>query len=329
MYSTPPPSTAGMSYRSSAPTVAELDMVNTKQQGVLKEFEESVNAFLQLELEMGLQGAAETTMEEEMQGPDKSSIDVATLKRSKVSRSEFPRYFARHRVRNADLRQRESPGCGSSDAWRVERAPWQSFNHGNVSNNNNNSSSNNTIRSVRGTVRGVRNLVRTGIASFLLDQAVKDIREREQGRLVVYISSCGIIRGTRTRCSTVCKIFRNMMVRFEERDVFTSRENLQELMDRLGTPPPLPLPLIFIHGQILGDAGEVEKLNESGELKNIVKEFKDPSGCRKVCSKCGGFSMVPCHICSGSKKSGHRNFSQVILRCTNCDAAGLVKCDMC
>ena len=31
-----------------------------------------------------------------------------------------------------------------------------------------------------------------------------------------------------------------------------SREHLLELMDRLGTPPPLPLPLVFIHGHLLG-----------------------------------------------------------------------------
>ena len=47
-------------------------------------------------------------------------------------------------------------------------------------------------------------------------------------------------------------IFNVGVCRYEERDVFMSRENLQELMDRLGTPPPLPLPLVFIHGQILG-----------------------------------------------------------------------------
>ena len=31
-----------------------------------------------------------------------------------------------------------------------------------------------------------------------------------------------------------------------------SRENLHDLMDRLGTPPPLPLPLVFLHGHLLG-----------------------------------------------------------------------------
>ena len=51
-----------------------------------------------------------------------------------------------------------------------------------------------------------------------------------------------------------------------------------------------------------------------------------------VCGKCGGFRMLPCPICDGSKKSMHRNdFTEqfIALRCTVCDDCGLVKCDKC
>jgi hypothetical protein len=40
--------------------------------------------------------------------------------------------------------------------------------------------------------------------------------------------------------------------RYEERDVFVSRSHLQDLVERLMTPPPLPLPLVFLHGELLG-----------------------------------------------------------------------------
>jgi hypothetical protein len=34
--------------------------------------------------------------------------------------------------------------------------------------------------------------------------------------------------------------------------VFVSRSHLQDLVERLMTPPPLPLPLVFLHGELLG-----------------------------------------------------------------------------
>ncbi len=47
----------------------------------------------------------------------------------------------------------------------------------------------------------------------LTPSIVKDLMERERGRLVVYITSCGILRETGARCTLVTKILRNMMVR--------------------------------------------------------------------------------------------------------------------
>ena len=50
------------------------------------------------------------------------------------------------------------------------------------------------------------------------------------------------------------------------------------------------------------------------------------------CGKCGGFRMLPCTTCNGSKKSCHRNhFTEqwVVLRCGACDQSGLIRCDLC
>ena len=59
-------------------------------------------------------------------------------------------------------------------------------------------------------------------------------------------------------------------------------------------------------------------------------KLQDPVGIQRVCTKCGGFGMLPCPACGGSKKSGRRHSSNsIILRCTFCDQGGLVRCDQC
>lgn len=51
-----------------------------------------------------------------------------------------------------------------------------------------------------------------------------------------------------------------------------------------------------------------------------------------TCKACGGFRLLPCPVCNGSKKSVHRNHFTtefVALKCMNCDEVGLVKCSFC
>lgn len=50
------------------------------------------------------------------------------------------------------------------------------------------------------------------------------------------------------------------------------------------------------------------------------------------CKMCGGYRLLPCQVCNGSKKSVHRNHFTtefVALKCMNCDEVGLVKCSAC
>jgi len=188
-----------------------------------------------------------------------------------------------------------------------------------------------TIRSHRGTVRGVRNRVRAGIATFLRDPTTKNYGERESGHVVMYITTLSILRETWARCVKVRQILRNLLIKVDERDVFMSRENQTELMERMGTCG-LQLPQVFVDGQYLGDADAIEKMNECGELRQILRPFKNANAVTSICGKCGGFRMLPCPTCAGSKKSMHRNdFTEqfIALRCTTCDECGLVKCDEC
>ncbi|CAG0880456.1 unnamed protein product [Darwinula stevensoni] len=55
-------------------------------------------------------------------------------------------------------------------------------------------------------------------------------------------------------------------------------------------------------------------------------------GEERVCTRCGGYRMLPCTVCNGSKKSVHRSHRSMefrTLRCMHCDASGLIRCPDC
>ncbi|XP_068623239.1 glutaredoxin domain-containing cysteine-rich protein CG31559-like [Battus philenor] len=188
-----------------------------------------------------------------------------------------------------------------------------------------------TIRSSKGTIRGVKNRVRAGIATFLqIQSTTKSYKEKDAGKVVVYTTTMGIVRSTYQRCVLVKKILRNLLVKFEERDVFMSMEYQDEIRDRMKSDQIL-VPQLFVDGHHIGDADTVEKLNECGELRKMLKPYKSPDACN-TCQVCGGFRLLPCRICNGSKKSLHRNHFTaefVALKCMNCDEVGLVRCEAC
>ncbi|XP_063227960.1 glutaredoxin domain-containing cysteine-rich protein CG31559-like [Bacillus rossius redtenbacheri] len=187
-----------------------------------------------------------------------------------------------------------------------------------------------TIRSAKGTVRGVKNRVRAGITTFLQLHATKSYKEKEAGKVVLYTTTMGVVRRTHQDCVAVKKILRNLMVKYEERDVFMSREHQAELRDRLSCETVL-VPQMFVEGQLVGDREAIEKLNESGELRRFLKPYRSPDACSE-CRVCGGHRLLPCPVCNGSKKSVHRNHFTaefVALKCMNCDEVGLVRCHAC
>ncbi|XP_017000134.2 glutaredoxin domain-containing cysteine-rich protein CG12206 [Drosophila takahashii] len=193
-------------------------------------------------------------------------------------------------------------------------------------------SANSTIRSAKGTVRGVKNRVRNGVATFLQLQQpnVKNYMEKDLGKVVLYTTSMGIIRETYAKCANVKQILRTLLIKFEERDVFMSVEYQQEMRERMHNET-IRVPQLFVEGQHIGDADTVERLNESGELRQLLKPYKSIATAY-TCQTCGGYRLLPCPSCSGSKKSVHRNHFTaefVALKCMNCDEVGLVKCPNC
>ncbi|XP_017156620.1 glutaredoxin domain-containing cysteine-rich protein CG12206 [Drosophila miranda] len=194
------------------------------------------------------------------------------------------------------------------------------------------SSSSSTIRSAKGTVRGVKNRVRNGVATFLQLQqpSVKNFMEKDVGKVVLYTTSMGIIRDTYAKCANVKQILRTLLIKFEERDVFMSVEYQQEMKERMHNKT-IRVPQLFVEGQHVGDADTVERLNESGELRQLLRPYKSIATAY-TCQTCGGYRLLPCPSCSGSKKSVHRNHFTaefVALKCMNCDEVGLVKCPNC
>ncbi|XP_039294895.1 uncharacterized protein LOC111056942 [Nilaparvata lugens] len=187
-----------------------------------------------------------------------------------------------------------------------------------------------TIRSSKGTIRGVKNRVRAGIATFLQMHTNKRWEEKEAGKVVVYTTTMGTVRETYLRCLKVRQIMRTNLVKFEERDAFMSREVQAEIKERMSSDL-VALPQVFVEGQHLGDAEAVERLNESGELRKILQPYKSADACM-TCQVCGGYRLLPCGVCNGSKKSVHRNHfttELVALKCMNCDEVGLVRCYAC
>ena len=90
------------------------------------------------------------------------------------------------------------------------------------------------------------------IINFLLPILFsQNFGEREQGVVVIYVTTLSILRDTWARCVKVRQILRNLLIKVDEKDVFMSRENQVELMDRMAMVE-VNLPQVFVNGQYLG-----------------------------------------------------------------------------
>lgn len=119
-------------------------------------------------------------------------------------------------------------------------------------------------------------------------------KEKDAGKVVVYTTTMGIIRDTYQACMKVKQILRTLLVKFEERDVFMSTEYQNEIRERMRCDQIL-IPQVYIDGQHCGviktflrlftklityffiysqDAETIERLNESGELRKLLRAYK-------------------------------------------------------
>lgn len=76
-------------------------------------------------------------------------------------------------------------------------------------------------------------------------------QEKEAGKVVVYTTTMGIIRETYHRCLKVRQILKTHLVKFEEKDVFMSRELQKEIRERMKSKE-ITVPQVFVEGLHIG-----------------------------------------------------------------------------
>lgn len=79
----------------------------------------------------------------------------------------------------------------------------------------------------------------------------QNFKDKDNGKVVLYTTSMGIIRETYAKCSNMKQILRTLLVKFEERDVFMSYEYQQEIKERMQSDV-INVPQLFVEGQHIG-----------------------------------------------------------------------------
>ncbi|MED6172297.1 hypothetical protein PIB30_048786 [Stylosanthes scabra] len=189
-----------------------------------------------------------------------------------------------------------------------------------IINNNNNNLCNNGVRSM-----GSSPLSSSCSSSSTNNNSVCYLPGTED-RIVVYCTSLRGIRKTFEDCCSVRMILRGFRVAVDERDIAMDSSYRKELQDALGVKA-VTLPQIFIRGNHVGNAEELKKLNENGDLARLLRGFPvhDPGF---VCENCGDARFVPCPNCSGSRKVFEEKEGG-LRRCPDCNENGLIRCSRC
>ncbi|TKR77500.1 hypothetical protein L596_018462 [Steinernema carpocapsae] len=187
------------------------------------------------------------------------------------------------------------------------------------------------VLSRTGSVRGKKLHVYNTLRKFKLQNHwKKDYVADESGKVVVYTTSCGIVRHTWERCRDTLELLRALNVRVEVRDLNLDGRMLNELINRLALDPSDKdfvygsLPLVYVNGKYFGNDSTLFECNESGQLAQTLSTFKG----RRLCTSCGDSGYTLCVECHGGKKS-LRIFQNRSLRCATCDENGIVPCRRC
>ncbi|KAF8102106.1 hypothetical protein N665_0201s0393 [Sinapis alba] len=151
-----------------------------------------------------------------------------------------------------------------------------------------------------------------------------------EDKIVLYFTTLRGIRKTYEDCCCVRMILRGLQVAVDERDISMDskyRKELQSFLDAAEKPKPVCLPQVFIRGAHIGGVEEIMKLNDSGELAEMLKDFP-ACECLGTCRSCGDARFVPCSNCDGSTKVFEEE-EERFRRCSKCNENGLVRCRQC
>ena len=188
----------------------------------------------------------------------------------------------------------------------------------------------------RKTIRGKAGGVRRAKEMLMRDAVVQSIsavsryyEAEKDGKIVIYTTSVSVVRGTHVRCQDVLKVFSNMRLRTERRDISLDDTYAKEFAERC---PGADTPQVFVNGLHFGDHEKILSLNETGELKGLLSGFEERAD--DDCPSCGGVGFITCRWCRGTKKSFQHKFEKhdrgrMALRCTACNVNGLQRCPKC
>ncbi|XP_024377368.1 uncharacterized protein [Physcomitrium patens] len=143
-------------------------------------------------------------------------------------------------------------------------------------------------------------------------------------RIVLYTTTLRGIRKTFEDCNNARFILESFNVEIDERDVSIHAEFRQELKKLAGKL--VSVPQTFIKGRYIGGVDTLIRLHEDGTLASFVDGMPSQKS-REECDGCGGIRFVPCSNCSGSTKVV--NEANEVVRCSECNENGLIRCPIC
>ncbi|XP_076933456.1 uncharacterized protein LOC143599366 [Bidens hawaiensis] len=163
-----------------------------------------------------------------------------------------------------------------------------------------------------------------------------------ENKLVIYTTTLRGVRKTFEACNAVRAVLEQSGLFLCERDISMDggfKEELWELMKGKDKQECVP-PRVFVKGRYVGGSDEVLRIVEDGCLGQLLEGLtKLKPG--YVCETCGGARFLPCSGCNGSCKlvmnveeeidesDGDQLGKTVIVKCSDCNENGLVRCPVC
>lgn len=181
-----------------------------------------------------------------------------------------------------------------------------------------------------GSIRGRRLHVFNTIRMMRIKaQWQRDYIQEEVNKVVVYITTCGILRRVWERCRDTVELLKALKIKAEFRDLNLDPSFADELADRMRLDKSDRelvydgLPMVYVNGKYFGNDSTLIQENENKNLVEILRDFQG----RQECGTCLGSGYTVCSYCRGGKKA--RETFRVRLRCARCDRNGIAPCSTC
>ncbi|KAK6026551.1 hypothetical protein OSTOST_07469 [Ostertagia ostertagi] len=180
--------------------------------------------------------------------------------------------------------------------------------------------------SIRGRKLHVFNTIRM---MRIKSQWQRDYIKEEMNKVVVYITTCGILRRVWERCRDTVELLKALKIKAEFRDLNIDPSYADELADRMRLDKSDRelvydgLPMVYVNGKYFGNDATLIQENENKNLVEILREFQ---GGKNVHADLA-LLTTRCPFCRGGKKA--KETFRVRLRCARCDRNGIAPCTSC